>query len=63
LLKDVHKNPRPREKYYEISRGSIIEIDAALDIANDLNYLKKIDLSTFGDKMIRYFKLLTGLLE
>ena len=57
------KSEAERKRYYEISRGSIIEIDAALDIANDLNYLKKIDLSTFGDKMIRCFKLLTGLLK
>jgi four helix bundle protein len=57
------KSEAERKRYYEIARGSLIEIDAALDIANALNYLKKIDLSTLGEKMIRCFKLLTGLLK
>src|SRR5262245_49646390 len=57
------KSETERKRYYEIARGSLIEIDAALDIASALNYLKKIDLSKLGDKMIRCFKLLTGLLK
>jgi four helix bundle protein len=57
------KSETERKRYYEIARGSLIEIDAALDIANALNYFKKIDLSTIGEKMIRCFKLLTGLLN
>lgn len=28
-----------RKRYYEIARGSLVEIDAALDVANDLNLL------------------------
>jgi four helix bundle protein len=27
-----------RKRYYEVARGSLIEIDAALDIADSLNY-------------------------
>ena len=30
-----------RKRYLEISRGSVIEIDAALETAVDLNYFKK----------------------
>ena len=33
------KSETERKRFYEIARGSIIEIDAALDIANDLKYL------------------------
>lgn len=29
------KSEAERKRYFEISRGSIIEIDAAMDIAND----------------------------
>jgi len=57
------KSETERKRYYEIARGSLIEIDAALDIAIVLSYLNKIDLSTLGEKMIRCFKLLTGLLK
>jgi len=31
-----------RRRFYEVSGGSIIEIDAAVDIASDLDYLKRI---------------------
>jgi len=33
------KSEVERKRYYEISRSSIIEIDAALDIAKDLDYI------------------------
>jgi four helix bundle protein len=32
------KSDLERKRYYEIARGPVIEIDAALDIANDLKY-------------------------
>jgi len=33
------KSEAERKRYYEIARGSLIEIDAALDIAKELGYL------------------------
>jgi len=51
-----------RKRYYEISRGSVIEIDAALDIASDLSYLKEIETENLGKSMIKCFKLLTGMI-
>src|SRR5215210_2921932 len=33
------KSEIERKRFYEISRGSVIEIDAALDIAQDLDYM------------------------
>ena len=35
------KSLAERKRYYEISRGSVIEIDAILDIAEELEYFKK----------------------
>ncbi|MEO6670052.1 MAG: four helix bundle protein [Ferruginibacter sp.] len=32
------RSPAERKRYFEISRGSLIEIDAAFDIADKLNY-------------------------
>jgi four helix bundle protein len=56
------KTETERKRFYEISRGSIFEIDAALDIANDLEYLKNYDLSKVGEAMVKCFKILSGLI-
>jgi len=52
-----------RKRYYEISRGSVIEIDAALDIAKELLYLENININLLGKQMIQCFKILSGLIE
>ena len=57
------KSEAERKRYYEIARGSAIEIDAALDIANDLGYLKNYDTIKLEETMIASFKLLTGLMK
>lgn len=57
------KSEVERKRYFEISRGSIIEIDAAIDIAFDLNYLKDFTSDTLADQMVRCFKILTGMIN
>jgi four helix bundle protein len=57
------KSAAERKRYYEISRGSLIEIDAAIDIANELGYFNNYDLNKFGDAMVACFKLLSGLIS
>ncbi len=57
------KSEAERKRYYEISRGSVIEIDAALDIANDLNYLTNFNSEKLGESMIKSFKMLSGMIE
>jgi four helix bundle protein len=52
-----------RKRYYEIARGSVIEIDTALDIAFGLEYVAKDNLRKLGDLIIKNFKLLTGLID
>lgn len=56
------KSEVERKRYYEISRGSIIEIDAALDVAKDLEYMNNYDTTKLGEAMIRCFKMLSGLI-
>src|SRR5678815_3676130 len=51
-----------RKRYYEIAKGSVIEIDAALDIAVDLAYMDGLNTESLGESMIRCFKKLTGLI-
>jgi four helix bundle protein len=57
------KSEKERKRFYEIARGSIIGIDAALEIANGLGYLKNANLSVIGDKMIRCFIMITRLMR
>jgi four helix bundle protein len=57
------KSGAERKRYYEVARGSVIEIDAALDIANNLGYMKPTDTNNLGQAMVTCFKLLTGLIK
>ena len=57
------KSEAERKRYYEIARGSIIEIDAALDIANELEYLTNQNLTLIGETMVKCFKMLTGMIQ
>jgi len=56
------KSEAERKRYYEIARGSLIEIDAALDIADDLKFLSISQMDKLGICMIKCFKLLTGMI-
>lgn len=56
------KSSLERKRFFEISRGSVIEIDTALDIANELNYCSSEQLRPLGDKLILTFKQLSGLI-
>ncbi|RYZ20454.1 MAG: four helix bundle protein [Chitinophagaceae bacterium] len=57
------KSFQERKRFFEISRGSIIEVDTALDVAVDLNYCSTTDISLLGDKLIKLFKLLCGMMN
>jgi four helix bundle protein len=57
------KSEAERKRFYEISRGSIIEIDAALDIALALDYFQLKDVELLGVHMVKCFKILTGMLS
>ncbi|RYZ19022.1 MAG: four helix bundle protein [Chitinophagaceae bacterium] len=52
-----------RRRFYEIARGSIIEIDALLDIASDLDYCQKEKMTELGDLLLRCFQMLTRLIQ
>jgi four helix bundle protein len=52
-----------RKRFYEIARGSIIEIDAALDIAVELDYTSKEKLEILGSLMFRSFQMISKLIS
>lgn len=57
------KSNAERCRFFEISRGSIIEIDTAIDIAVELDYIKQQMLELLGEHLIQTFKLLSGLIS
>jgi four helix bundle protein len=57
------KSEAERKRYYEIARGSLIEIDAALEIAKELGYLANFNIEMLGKVLIDCFKMLTGLIN
>jgi four helix bundle protein len=57
------KSENERKRFFEISRGSVIEIDAALDVAEDLSYCKKEELTQLGQNLTRSFSMLSKLIS
>ena len=56
------KSKVERNRYYEIARGSVIEVDAAIGIAHQLSYASLDQLQALGDSIINTFKLLSGMI-
>ena len=57
------KSNQERKRFFEISRGSIIEVDTALDVAVDLGYCTTTDIQLLGEPLIKTFKLLCGMIS
>jgi four helix bundle protein len=56
------KSKADRKRFFEIARGSVIEIDAAIGIAYKLTYATLEQLQPLGDNIIKTFKLLSGMI-
>jgi four helix bundle protein len=57
------KSEIERKRYFEISRGSVIELDSCFDIIIECNYIKKEDLDKIGKLIKTTFILLSGMLK
>ncbi|MEO6130557.1 MAG: four helix bundle protein [Saprospiraceae bacterium] len=56
------KSAAERKRFYEIPRGSLIEVDSAIGVTYGLEYLSLDQLTTLGEIIINTFKVLTGLI-
>jgi four helix bundle protein len=56
------KSLTERKRFFEISRGSVIEIDAAIGIAGKLLYCDMNSITVLGDLIISCFKQLTAMI-
>ena len=52
-----------RKRYLEISRGSVVEIDAALETAVDLQYFSVEQLQNVGALLNRCFAMLSKMID
>ncbi len=57
------KSVSERKRFCEIARGSLIEVDTALDIAFNLKYFSVEVLATLGEHIISTFKQLTAMIR
>jgi four helix bundle protein len=57
------KSQKERYRFFEIARGSVIEVDSALEIASELGYTSSEEIQQLGDNIIKAFKLLSGLIK
>jgi four helix bundle protein len=57
------KSEAERKRFFEVSGGSIVEIDGALDAAEDLGYCKKENRTQLGVCMNRCFSMLSKLIS
>ena len=57
------KSEIERKRFYEIARGSLIEIDTALDVALALNYCSKEAINLLGEHLVATFRQLSGLIN
>ncbi|MCU0394353.1 MAG: four helix bundle protein [Chitinophagaceae bacterium] len=57
------KSANERNRYYEIARGSVIEIDAALDACEDIGYCTKEELGELGASLVKVFVSLSKMIN
>lgn len=56
------KSLNERKRFFEISRGSVVEIDTAFDIASELSYCIPEDMNVLGENIINTFKQLSAII-
>ena len=56
------KSSTERKRYFEIARGSVIEIDAAIGLAFKLQYCELKSIENLGTLIVSCFKQLTAMI-
>lgn len=57
------KSETERKRYFEIARGSVIELDSCFDIAIECKYIERENLEKTGKLIKTTFILLSGILK
>jgi len=57
------KSPLERKRFYEIARGSVIEIDAAIDICIQLKYFSIEEAHHAGALIVRCYSMISKMIH
>lgn len=57
------KSLAERKRYFEIARGSVIEVDTAIGMSFELHYVNLQQLKPLEQLILQSFKTLTGLIS
>ena len=57
------KSKTERFRCFEVSRGSVVELDTCLDLAVEQNYVTLENLKPLGARIVKTFKLLSGMIK
>ena len=57
------KSEAERKRYYEIARGSVVEIDAAVETSLDLGYVEEVQLLNLSEHLNKCFAMLSKLIH
>lgn len=59
----TRKSDTERKRYLEIARGSVVEIDGALETAVDLEYFTEAELEGVGKLLNKCFAMLSKMMK
>lgn len=59
----TRKSPIERRRYLVVSRGSVVEIDAVLEVAVELDYIKPDRLERVGELLNKCFAMLSKMID
>jgi four helix bundle protein len=59
----TRRSDAERKRFLEIARGSVVEIDAAMETAVDLEYFKKEELQSIGELLNKCFAMLSKMIR
>ncbi len=57
------RSPQERNRFYEIARSSLVEIDTQLEIATRLNYSAEQSIQSHSETMNHLFAMLSNLIK
>jgi len=57
------KSEVERKRYFEIARGSAIEVDSAIGISFKPGYFSEDEIQPLGNLIVKSFKMLSGMIK
>jgi four helix bundle protein len=59
----TRKSPNERRRFYEVARGSVVEIDAVLETSVDLNYCEGNQWNSIAELLNKRFARLSNMID